>query len=73
MTSSPFANFRTPYSNDMDGHYYKDKGYQSPPLPFYRNIQQIESGPDQKYLTKRYTEETIKQIKNRSENLSLSI
>ena len=59
--------YGVPYSNDMDGYYYKDKGYQSPPLPFYRNIQQIESGPDQKYLTKRYTEETIKQINNRSE------
>jgi len=57
--------YGVPYSNDMDGYYYKKKNFKSPQLPFYRNKELIESSPDQKYLTKRYTEETINQIKNR--------
>ncbi|WP_186758121.1 sulfatase family protein [Echinicola salinicaeni] len=57
--------YGVPYSNDMDNYYYKRNNFQSPPLPFYRNTKLIENGPDQRYLTKRYTEETIKQIKNR--------
>ncbi len=59
--------YGVPYSNDMDGYYYKRIDFQSPPLPFYRNTELIESGPDQRYLTKRYTEEAIRQIKNRGE------
>ncbi len=59
--------YGVPYSNDMDNHYYKNIDFQSPPLPFYRNKKLIESGPDQDYLTKRYTEEAVNQIKNRSE------
>ena len=59
--------YGVPYSNDMDNHYYKTIDFQSPPLPFYRNRTLIESGPDQHFLTKRYTEETIRQIKNRSD------
>ncbi len=58
--------YGVPYSNDMDNHYYKHIDFQSPPLPFYRNTELIESGPDQQFLTKRYTEEAINQIKNRS-------
>ncbi|RTE52283.1 arylsulfatase [Arenibacter aquaticus] len=57
--------YGVPYSNDMDNYYYKNIDFQSPPLPFYRNKTVIESGPDQDYLTKRYTEEAIDQIKNR--------
>ncbi|UCS92108.1 sulfatase [Echinicola marina] len=59
--------YGVPYSNDMDGYYYKNNDFQSPPLPFYRNTELIEEGPDQHYLTKRYTEETIRQIQGRGE------
>lgn len=55
--------FGVPYSNDMDNHYYKNIKFQSPPLPLYRDTTLIESGPDQDYITKRYTEEAVKQIK----------
>jgi len=58
--------YGVPYSNDMDSYYYKHNDFQSPPLPFYRNTRIIGQGLDQKYLTKMYTEETVKQIKNRS-------
>ena len=53
------------YSNDMDNHYYKRIDFQSPPLPLYRDSILIESGPDQQFLTKKYTEEAVSQIKNR--------
>ncbi len=59
--------YGVPYSNDMDYYYYEQNDFQSPPLPFYRNRELIESGPDQQFLTKRYTEETIRQIKNRGD------
>ena len=59
--------FGVPYSNDMDNHYYKHIDFQSPPLPLYRNTELVESGPDQRYLTKIYTEEAVRLIKNRSE------
>ena len=59
--------FGVPYSNDMDNYYYSDIDFQSPPLPLYRNNEIIESGPDQDYLTKMYTEEAIKQIKERGD------
>ena len=55
--------YGVPYSNDMDNHFYKHLNFQSPPLPMYRNKELIESGPDQRYLTKRYTEEAINLIK----------
>ncbi len=55
--------FGVPYSNDMDNYYYQGQDFQSPPLPLYRNRELIEEGPDQSYLTKRYTEEAIRQIK----------
>lgn len=59
--------FGVPYSNDMDNHYYKHVDFQSPPLPLLRNTKLIESGPDQDYLTKRYTDETVKIIKNKED------
>lgn len=59
--------YGVPYSNDMDNHFYKHMNFQAPPLPFYRNTELIEAGPDQRYLTRRYTEETIKRIKNRGD------
>ncbi|WP_164111667.1 MULTISPECIES: sulfatase [Sphingobacterium] len=57
--------YGVPYSNDMDRHYYGHNNFQSPPLPFYRNKEVLESGPDQDYLTQRYTEEAVRQIRNR--------
>lgn len=59
--------YGVPYSNDMDNYYYQGIDFQSPPLPLYRNTELIESGPDQKFLTKKYTEEAIRQIRNRGE------
>jgi arylsulfatase A len=59
--------YGVPYSNDMDNYYYKKNDFQSPPLPFYRNTELIESGPDQQFLTKKYTQEALAQIKNRGE------
>lgn len=59
--------FGVPYSNDMDNYYYKRLEFQSPPLPLYRNRELIEEGPDQSYLTKRYTEEAIQQIKGHND------
>ncbi len=51
--------FGVPYSNDMDNHYYKHNNFQSPPLPVFRNTKQVDSGPNQKYLTKMFTEEAV--------------
>jgi len=59
--------YGVPYSNDMDSYYYKHNDFQSPPLPFYRNKELIGEGVDQRYLTKMYTEEAVKQIKERKE------
>ena len=55
--------FGVPYSNDMDSYYYRHNDFQSPPLPLYRNMDLVEEGPDQRYLTKMYTEEAIGFIK----------
>lgn len=60
--------FGVPYSNDMDNHYYKNLDFQAPPLPLYRNRELIESGPDQRYLTKRYTEEAVGFIEREKDN-----
>jgi len=54
--------FGVPYSNDMDGYFYRGRDFQSPPLPLYKNEKLVESGPDQRYLTKRYTEELTEYI-----------
>ncbi len=59
--------YGVPYSNDMDNHFYRHLNFQAPPLPFYRNEEIIEGGPDQHYLTKRYTDEAVAQIKNRGD------
>ncbi len=60
--------FGVPYSNDMDGHYYKFLDFQSPPLPLYKNEEQIEAGPDQRFLTRRYTEQAVNFIKSHKNN-----
>ncbi len=57
--------FGVPYSNDMDNYYYRNIDFQSPPLPLYRDTTLIEGGPDQAYLTKSYTEEAVRQIRER--------
>ncbi|SHI58391.1 Arylsulfatase A [Arenibacter nanhaiticus] len=56
--------FGVPYSNDMDSFLYREINFQSPPLPLFENEKQIESGPDQRFLTKRFTDATIKYIKD---------
>ena len=61
--------FGIPYSNDMGRVFstrpnasYKGRS-DAIPLPLYRNEKVIEEEPDQRYLTKRYTEEAIGFIK----------
>lgn len=51
--------FGIPYSNDMFGPRYRN----APPLPLYRNEEVVEENPDQRLLTKRYTDEAITFIK----------
>jgi len=53
--------FGLPYSNDMWPH-NKKRDY--PPLPLIRNGEVIETNPDQRFLTARYTEEAIRFIKD---------
>lgn len=60
--------FGVPYSNDMNNHYYKHNDFQSPPLPVFRNREKIEEDPDQRYLTRRYTEEVVKRIKSEKDH-----
>ena len=60
--------FGVPYSNDMDGYFYKHNNFQSPPLPVYRNQEIIDEGPPQQYLTKLFTEEAINFIQKEKGN-----
>ena len=60
--------FGVPYSNDMHAHNYKSRNFQAPPLPVYRNTEQVDAGPDQSLLTKRYTEEAVGFIKRNKDN-----
>jgi len=57
--------FGIPYSNDMrpenPGKWAKEQNY--PPLPLIENETTIEISPDQRLLTKRYTEKSIDFIK----------
>lgn len=50
--------FGIPYSNDM-GHDSRKQPYRYPPLPLLRMEEVIENEPDQRYVTKRYTEEAL--------------
>lgn len=54
--------FGTPYSNDMNGYFYKHLDFLSPPLPLMRDENVVELSPDQRLLTRRYTEEAIRYI-----------
>jgi len=55
--------FGIPFSNDM-GY---DNQIPYPPLPLLRNEDVIEEEPDQRFLTKRYTEETLRFIEQHRE------
>ncbi len=55
--------FGLPYSNDMLEGTYKN----APPLPLYKNEEIIEQNPDQRLLTKRYTEEVVNFIRKNKE------
>lgn len=59
--------FGVPYSNDMNRHHYKHNDFQSPPLPVYRGTEVIEEDPDQALLTRRYTEEAQKFLRQHHE------
>lgn len=59
--------YGVPYSNDMNNHYYKKNDFQSPPIPVFRNTNKVDEDPDQRYLTRKYTEESIKLIKERGQ------
>lgn len=53
--------FGIPYSNDM-GHDSRREPYRYPPLPLLRMERVIEEEPDQRLITKRYTEEAVRFI-----------
>lgn len=60
--------FGTPYSNDMNSHYYERFDFLSPPLPLMRGEHVVERDPDQRYLTRRYTEEAVRYIHEHKES-----
>ena len=53
--------FGIPYSNDM-GHDSRRQPYRHPPLPLLGMEEVIEEEPDQRYVTKRYTEKALEFI-----------
>ena len=53
--------FGIPFSNDM-GHDSRKQPYRYPPLPLLRMDEVIEEEPDQRLITKRYTEEAVRFI-----------
>lgn len=57
--------FGIPYSNDMGWWEGKPEGFKSnfPPIPLLENESVIETQPNQRYLTKRYTERAVDFIK----------
>lgn len=59
--------FGIPYSNDMSPKTNPSPAYRradAPPLPLIRGTKVIEEEPDQRYLTRRYTEESVKFIES---------
>lgn len=60
--------FGIPYSNDMNAHYYRHQDFLSPPLPLMRGEHIIERDPDQRYLTRRFTEEAVRFIQENKED-----
>jgi arylsulfatase A len=59
--------YGVPYSNDMDAYIYKNPPFNSPPLPLYENEEHIVAGPDQRYLTRKYTEAAVSFIQKHKE------
>ena len=55
--------FGIPYSNDM-GHDSRRQPYVYPPLPLLRMEEVVEQEPDQRQITKRYTEEALQFIES---------
>ncbi len=55
--------FGIPFSNDM-GHDSRKQPYRYPPLPLLRREEVIEEEPDQRLITKRYTEEALRFIED---------
>lgn len=53
--------FGIPYSNDM-GHDSRPEPYRYPPLPLLEDETVVETEPDQRYLTQRYTERAVEFI-----------
>ncbi len=61
--------FGIPYSNDMTPATGAGGRVQTyPPLPLMRGMEVIETEPDQRLLTRRYTEEAITFIRNNQDN-----
>jgi arylsulfatase A len=60
--------FGVPYSNDMDGHYYKHINFQSPPLPIYKNTEIVNEGVNQDQLTTMWTTAAVEYITSSEEN-----
>lgn len=61
--------FGIPYSNDMTPSASKGARVQTyPPLPLMRGEEIIEEEPDQRLLTRRYTEESIAFIRSNADN-----
>jgi len=54
--------FGIPYSNDMDGHHYRDHNFKAPPLPLYSDEEVIEEAPSQAAFTRRFTDAAIEFI-----------
>ncbi len=57
--------FGIPYSNDMGTEARPKKNY--PPLPLLRDEKVIEEEPDQSKITKRYTEEAVRFIRDHAD------
>lgn len=60
--------FGIPYSNDMGQINGRGKPKKGTPLPLIGGTQTIETEPDQRLLTERYTEEAVSFITKASEN-----
>lgn len=60
--------FGIPYSNDMGQINGRGKPKKGTPLPLMRGTETIETEPDQRLLTERYTEEAVNFITKASEN-----
>lgn len=48
-----------PYSNDMDTREYRERNYTAPPLPIYKNRKIVDAGADQRFFTRRFTEQGV--------------